>query len=161
MMRSHSVTVGLPLGLAAGLLLMVLAAWVEERHDGRARVLEMARHDIVRDAERLALAAQISLADHPSRVAAEVAAVGWVQPVGLDDHAVVRRFQADFRPVGQLAGNVEQQVGRDGDRPRALHRDRAHGLDHLRDHLPAFGRHVRCGRGQLARLRQQRFLLGV
>ncbi len=75
MTRTHSATIGLPLGLAAVLLLLVLGAWVEERHDGREHVLEEARSAIVRDAERLALVAQNSLGDHPTRVAAEVAAV--------------------------------------------------------------------------------------
>ncbi|RZS54554.1 hybrid sensor histidine kinase/response regulator [Sphaerotilus mobilis] len=75
MKRPYSASIGLPLGLAGVLLLLLLGAWAEERHNGRAEVLDRARTAIVRDAERLALAAQNSLGDHPTRVAVEVAAV--------------------------------------------------------------------------------------
>ncbi|MGY0197193.1 response regulator [Leptothrix sp. BB-4] len=75
MKRTYSASVALPLGLAAVLLLMLWAAWVEERQHGHEDVLDDARVAIVRDAERLALVAQNSLEDHPTRVAAEVAAV--------------------------------------------------------------------------------------
>ncbi len=75
MRRSYSVSLALPLGLAAVLLLLLWASWAEERQNGREDVLDDARGAIVRDAERLALVAQNSIGDHPTRVAAEVAAV--------------------------------------------------------------------------------------
>ena len=57
---------------------------------------------------------------------------------GLDRHAVIRGFQTDLAAFRQLAGDIEQQVRRYGDRASAFHRGGAHILDHLQVEI---GRH--------------------
>ncbi len=75
MKPAYSVRAALTLGVTALLLLLLGLSYVDALISGRQAALDSARASIVRQAEMLALVAQDSLQDHPTRVAAELSAV--------------------------------------------------------------------------------------
>lgn len=96
---------------------------------------------------------QVAFDDHREIVARQGRQAGAAAP-GLDRHAVLTGFQADLAAIRQLAGNVEQQVRRHGDRTRPFHRYHAHRFDHLEVKIGRHNPHRPAGRGLDQRVRE-------
>lgn len=80
---------------------------------------------------------QIALDDHREIVARQGRQREAAAP-GLYRHPVFGRLEADLAAIGQLAGDVEQEMRRDRDRARVLDACGVHMLDHLEIEI---GRH--------------------